>query len=227
MMLKYVRIFAVASAVCAGQTIALGQDAKNDTPVVRISPEFQVPAFDPPAELPAGPEVLGDRAAWIARNDYPARAKRAGDEGRTAIELTINKFGRVVDCIVTESSGSSELDTATCRNVRSRARFRPAFDAKGEAIASKYETAVRWKLDARPTPEAFGAAFSFTVAEDGTVEDCEVSGMIGAVPKALLAQNPCTRNAKYEPFLDANGNPVRRRVTQSYSTDVMEIPDMD
>lgn len=227
MMLKCFRIIVFASAVCAGHTIALGQDSKNDTPVVRISPEFQVPTFDPPAELPAGPEVLGDRAAWIARNDYPARAKRAGDEGRTAIELTINKFGRVVDCIVTESSGSSELDAATCRNVRSRARFRPAFDATGDAIASKYETAVRWKLDARPTPEAFGAAFSFTIAEDGTVEDCEVSGMIGAVPKALLAQNPCTRNAKYEPFLDANGNPVRRRVTQSYSTDVMEIPDMD
>ena len=202
--------------------------AATTPPPIRVIPSTPPPqTFDPPEELPADPEPLGDKDAWITANDYPLRAKRAGTEGRTAFELAINQHGRVYSCLVTETSGNSELDSATCRLVRARARFRPAFDADGNPVPGKYNEAVRWTLRAFPTPEVYGAAFAFTVTEDGSVVDCEVNGMIGTVPKGLLERNPCTRVRKFEPFRDAQGNPVRKRVTTSYAQDVVDLPATD
>ncbi|HYD14095.1 MAG TPA: energy transducer TonB [Allosphingosinicella sp.] len=64
--------------------------------------------------------------AYFSVDDYPASALRARAEGTTEVLLTVNPDGRVSGCVVSESSGSAALDMATCRILRSRARYFPA-----------------------------------------------------------------------------------------------------
>jgi protein TonB len=52
----------------------------------------------------------------------------------------------VKGCEVTASSGSSDLDAATCANVAKRARFNPATDESGARVAGSYSSAVRWEI---------------------------------------------------------------------------------
>lgn len=64
---------------------------------------------------------------------------------------------RVTACTITESSGSSVLDAATCRLLTARAGFTPARDARGRTVEDTVEAAVRWLIPAEPAPEPEGA----------------------------------------------------------------------
>ncbi|NTS65301.1 energy transducer TonB [Sphingomonas sp. HHU CXW] len=90
--------------------------------------------------------AIGNRNTWITTDDYPAAALRAEDEGSVAISVQIGSDGRVTGCTVTASSGSSTLDSAACRLYQRRARFEPARDDAGAAIATSYTDRVRWQL---------------------------------------------------------------------------------
>jgi protein TonB len=78
--------------------------------------------------------------------DYPADAIRNEQQGTTAVSLTIGTDGRVSGCSVSASSGSSSLDSATCRVIRSRARFTPAKDQNGNPIQGTFSQRIRWVL---------------------------------------------------------------------------------
>ena len=52
--------------------------------------------------------------------------------------------GRVEGCRVERSSGYQVLDTATCRLVTERFRFRPARDSAGRVIAWSLKTDFTW-----------------------------------------------------------------------------------
>jgi protein TonB len=102
---------------------------------------------NPPApSLASGPKVSGNRTAWFSNDDYPASAIRAGEEGTVGVRLGLGANGRVTSCKVTASSGSSALDLITCRLYQKRARFAPARDTVGGAIASSYNDRVIWRL---------------------------------------------------------------------------------
>lgn len=103
----------------------------------------------PAPSLASGPSVRGNRTAWFSTDDYPAAAIRAEDEGIVAVTLAIAADGRVAGCTVTQTSGSSALDQATCRLYRARGRFAPARDEVGNPIASRYSDRVRWQLPPR------------------------------------------------------------------------------
>jgi periplasmic protein TonB len=107
----------------------------------------------PPAAPPAPPKVLASRAtprgnpgSWATSNDYPSRALREEREGTTGFRVSIGTDGRVTDCQVTSSSGSPDLDEATCANVTRRARFKPAVDANGQPTTDSYSNRVRWVI---------------------------------------------------------------------------------
>lgn len=116
----------------------------------------------PPSPLPSGPEggpraggAPGDPlsarpranlASYLSSDDYPAAAIRNEEQGRVAFMLSVDASGRVTACAITSSSGSAALDAATCRIMRSRARYTPARDANGKAIASQDRAAVSWVL---------------------------------------------------------------------------------
>ena len=79
-------------------------------------------------------------------NDYPGGALRRGEQGVTGFSLTIAPDGRVRDCVVTRRSGSVELDRATCAKISARARFAPAMDSSGGAIAATYANTICWQI---------------------------------------------------------------------------------
>lgn len=87
-----------------------------------------------------------DNQIWLSADDYPASALNARKEGMTLIGWTISTNGRVTDCRVLKSSGTSELDQAACTGILRRGRYRPALDAAGSPVESYSTRLVRWTL---------------------------------------------------------------------------------
>jgi TonB family protein len=92
------------------------------------------------------PQMLNAEHIMTA-DDYPTAALRAGDYGVVSIHLQVAADGRVSGCAVTETSGSAPLDQVTCNIALRRARFAPARDAAGLAIAGDYRTAMTFGID--------------------------------------------------------------------------------
>jgi protein TonB len=93
-----------------------------------------------------GARPLTEPGGWVSDADYPASALRKGEQGVTRFAVTIGPGGRVRDCAVTRSSGSPELDAVTCAKVSRRARFDPASDERGGAVAGRYANAINWRI---------------------------------------------------------------------------------
>ena len=123
-------------------------------PVLRVPPAAAPPG-PPPAPPPPPPpprvapkaaEPRGNPGTWATPNDYPSRALREEREGTTGFRVTVSADGRVESCSVTRSSGHSDLDDATCKNIQRRGRFRPATDGNGDAVSGSWSSQVRWQI---------------------------------------------------------------------------------
>lgn len=103
----------------------------------------------PPAPRKVQPaKARANLASLFSDEDYPASAVRAGESGATGFRLDVGPNGRVTACTVTSSSGSSALDSTTCRLLRSRARFTPATDSTGSATSDTVSGRIVWRLPA-------------------------------------------------------------------------------
>jgi protein TonB len=105
----------------------------------------------PPPPPPPPPKFEPARAkanlgSYVTDADYPDAAIRGEEQGTTRFRLSVGPNGRVTDCVVTGSSGSSSLDAATCRLMRSRAHFAPARDGSGNPTTDNVASAIRWVL---------------------------------------------------------------------------------
>ena len=92
--------------------------------------------------MPASPR--GDPGSWVTSEDYPSAPLREGAQGTTGFHVTVGPDGKVASCEVTSSSGNDQLDKATCQYVTRRARFTPAKDTDGKAMAGSYSSRVKW-----------------------------------------------------------------------------------
>jgi TonB family protein len=110
--------------------------------------------------LPARAQAGTPRAAepeqalptLFSDTDYPAAALRNHEEGAVGFRLSVGPDGAPAGCSVTRSSGSTSLDSTTCRLLMERARFRPGRDAKGRPIGDSFEGRIVWRLgESRPT----------------------------------------------------------------------------
>lgn len=102
-----------------------------------------------PEPLPAGataPEPLTPPAAWMTSDDYPRAALRAEQTGDVLFTLSIDAAGIPTDCQLVGSSGVPILDTTTCALTMARARFKPARDAAGVPMASRWKNMIRWAI---------------------------------------------------------------------------------
>ncbi|WP_336894806.1 TonB family protein [Novosphingobium sp.] len=94
------------------------------------------------AASPWGPPIaeyggaLPKSGPWIGLEDYPESPTRRTDEGRVVLSFSITAHGRLTECRVTKSSGSAWLDGVPCLLLERRARFLPARDRNGNAIAT-------------------------------------------------------------------------------------------
>jgi len=134
------------------QTIAPPQPIQM---VVAPSPPIIAPVAPAPPPPPPPPRktvsaqsAKGDLRTLFSPDDYPASAQAAGAEGTARATLTIGTDGRVVSCNITQSSGNSSLDSATCNILRRRAKFVPARDSNGNATTDTVSTpAIVWRLE--------------------------------------------------------------------------------
>lgn len=115
-------------------------------PVVVMPAPPGPPAAPPPKFTPKGASPKGNPGNWATTNDYPSRALREEREGTTGFRVSVGADGRVTSCSVTNSSGSPDLDEATCSNVTRRARFTPATDGEGNPTTGSYTSRVRWVI---------------------------------------------------------------------------------
>ncbi len=126
----------VAVAPPAIQTVTTPPPAP---PPIVLAPPAPV-AAPPPPPKPAEPR--GRSQDWVTTNDYPSRALREEREGTTAFRVTISPDGTVASCTVTSSSGSPDLDEATCKNISRRGRFRKPSEGYGTTWSSR----VKWVI---------------------------------------------------------------------------------
>ena len=86
----------------------------------------------------------------VTDTDYPPSALREGRSGRTFFKVQVSTGGMVTKCIVTGTSGSADLDEATCSIVQRRARFSLALDKDGKATDGEYSNSIRWQIPGAP-----------------------------------------------------------------------------
>jgi protein TonB len=118
--------------------------------VIQDPPEIHQPRIDPPAT----PEVKtvkpararANLASYVSDEDYPSNAVRNEEQGTTRFRLSVGPDGRVTECTVTGSSGSSALDATTCKLMKQRAKFTPARDNHGGTTSDTVASAIRWVL---------------------------------------------------------------------------------
>lgn len=123
----------------------------NTVPPLPPAPPPPITPPAPPAPPPAPTRVEPARAranlsSYISDSDYPPSSLRNEEEGTVGFSLTVGPDGRVTNCTVTASSGHAALDAATCRIMRSRARFTPARDSTGASVADTQSGRVRWQI---------------------------------------------------------------------------------
>jgi protein TonB len=127
------------------QTVVTPPPPAPVIPIARPAP----PPPPPPAPSKARGATPDGLSRWSARiqEQYPARAVRDEVEGRVGVRVTVGPNGRVADCSVSSSSGSSILDEAACSGMRSYARFNPALDAAGNPTNGSYSTTIVYQLN--------------------------------------------------------------------------------
>lgn len=132
---------------------------ETPAPPIQTTPVIQPPIITPtarpaPPAPPAPPppkqsaRAKANLASYFSDDDYPPSAQRNEEQGTTRFRLSIGTDGRVTDCQVTGSSGSSALDAATCSILRRRARYSPAIGAGGQPITDSDSGSIRWVLPA-------------------------------------------------------------------------------
>jgi TonB family protein len=109
-----------------------------------VAPPPLVYTYMPSQTAPA--RAKANLASLFSDEDYPAAALRNHEQGAVAFRLEIGADGSPTGCSVTGSSGSTLLDSTTCRLLMERARFEPARDSQGRPTADSYSGRIVWRL---------------------------------------------------------------------------------
>jgi TonB family protein len=92
--------------------------------------------------------------AGLAALDYPPSALREGREGVTEYGVITNPQGRVVKCWIIQTSGSPDLDAATCRRATRHMQVTPPLDAEGHPSSASWRSKMEWKIDGSQSKQA-------------------------------------------------------------------------
>ncbi len=89
-----------------------------------------------------GGEGIATRAQLMTPSlrsrDYPSELRRRLSGGAAPfVMFTVQPNGRVSDCRIYQSSGDPAVDQMTCRLVTARFVYRPAYNRRGEPVASQ------------------------------------------------------------------------------------------
>ena len=115
-------------------------------PAPYVPPAPPPPAPPPPPRTVEPARARANLGSLVSDSDYPASARRNEEQGTTGFRLTVGPDGRVTNCVVTSSSGSSALDQATCRIMQRRARFTPARNNLGQPTTDTVNSRIQWRI---------------------------------------------------------------------------------
>lgn len=117
-------------------------------PVLPPPAPIAPPAPPPPpvAKVTRAQSARGSLQGLFTGDDYPADALRDEATGTVVARLTIGTDGRVSSCDIVSSSGTRSLDSATCRVLRSRARYTPAKLSNGQPTTDTDTARIVWRL---------------------------------------------------------------------------------
>jgi protein TonB len=74
----------------------------------------------------------------LRSRDFPSHLRRRWPRGAgVLVTFTVQPDGRVTNCRVYQSSGDVEIDNMTCALVTQRFVYRPAYNQRGEPVASQ------------------------------------------------------------------------------------------
>jgi protein TonB len=110
------------------------------------TPATPTPSPSPRLLDPIMAKPRGNPGSWITTSDYRSIWIRREMVGTAGFSLQISATGRVTGCTITASTGHAALDEATCSLIQKRARFDPARDNRGDAVAGTYRNSVTWRL---------------------------------------------------------------------------------
>lgn len=76
--------------------------------------------------------------------DHPTKALREGPGGTMRVAGIVGIDGRAKSCEIVRSSGSPDLDAATCDMMMKQGRWKPARDTEGKPIEGRYKIRFNW-----------------------------------------------------------------------------------
>jgi protein TonB len=80
----------------------------------------------------------------IGEEYYPDASKRANEEGRCIVQVTVSADGRITGETIQQSSGFPRLDDACLKGVHGQ-RMKPATE-DGKAVETTASLPIVWKL---------------------------------------------------------------------------------
>lgn len=89
-------------------------------------------------------EAIGDESQWVTPDDLPPAYESMSQTRLAIMRLDINASGRVQACRIVRSTGAAPLDQQSCRLMVARARYTPARDASGQAVATVRTKQIEW-----------------------------------------------------------------------------------
>lgn len=138
-----------------------------------------------PAQAQAKPPRRINPEEWMV--DAPFWVDAHAEPLRVRLHVWIDKTGHVGRCSVTLSSGIERLDQAACFLVQLNARYEPAVDISGNAIASEDEFGSKF-MPSAPIETNYPAG-PFRRSEQGNVRTRLDFGIDGRVKQCSIVKS--------------------------------------
>lgn len=141
-----------AIGLLVGGLLLLQEQNRADSPPQEPARRLDSAAEAPVAVAPTRPKPAvratpaHSPGSWLSDADYPTEAMQREWQGVAGFALAISADGNVTDCVITQTTGHAILDETSCRILMRNARFTPARDASGRAVADSYNGRVSWRL---------------------------------------------------------------------------------
>jgi len=88
----------------------------------------------------------GNPGPWVNGADYPLGMLARGKEAIVHFRLSVGETGDPTACHIQQSTRPKAFDDVVCNSLMKRAKFLPALDKDGKAIASYYRNTVRFLI---------------------------------------------------------------------------------
>jgi len=120
------------------------QETTAITQVTQVQKPTAAPVAAPPPIPGTPPRMDPKHPLKIGEEWYPDASKRAGEEGRCVVQMTVSADGKVSAESIQQSSGFPRLDDACLKAVHGQ-RMMPATEA-GKPVEKTVSIPIAWKL---------------------------------------------------------------------------------